>query len=147
MANCSLLLNDGSSLVLLNDGLGGILLNDDSCLGESIVSGPGSNYLVWWEQEWGRIRRERADKRKAKKVPKKKRELLDELDDIILELRAQAEDSPPEVKAEVRQIDYFADLAAVNAEISVAQVRAQIALAEAIMREIDDEEAILLALH
>lgn len=105
----------------------------------------GGNYLEWWEREWNRIRDER--KKKRKKAPKKKRELLDELDDIILELRSRAEDSPPEVRAEVRQIDYFADMAAIDVEITAAQVRAQIAFAEAIMREIDDEETILLAFH
>jgi len=42
MANCLLLLNDGSSNVLLNDGTSVVLLNDDSCVAVSPGGGGGS---------------------------------------------------------------------------------------------------------
>ncbi len=42
MANCLLLLNDGSSNLLLNDGSSKLLLNDDSCVAVSEGGGEGS---------------------------------------------------------------------------------------------------------
>ncbi len=42
MANCLLLLNDGSSNLLLNDGTSVLLLNDNSCVGVSEGGGGGS---------------------------------------------------------------------------------------------------------
>jgi hypothetical protein len=154
MANCGLLLNDGTSFVLLNDS-SFLLLNDNSCATEpdgtapvvTIPPGGGGNYLEWWERERARILEERKA-RKKKKISKKKRTLLEELDDILLELRARIreDDAPTEVKAEVRRIQTFSD-EALNAAVTAEQVRLYVSLAEAIAREMDDEETIILALH
>jgi hypothetical protein len=152
MANCGLLLNDGTSFVLLNDS-SFLLLNDNTCVTEpggdavTVLPGGGGNYLAWWEQERARILEERKA-RKKKKVPKKKRTLLEELDDILLELRARIreDDVSVEVKAEVGRIQTFSD-EALNAAVTAEQVRLYVSLAEAIARELDDEEAIILALH
>lgn len=41
MANCGLLLNDGTSLLLLNDGTSFLLLNDNTCDAEPGAGGGG----------------------------------------------------------------------------------------------------------
>lgn len=62
MANCGLLLNDGSSFILLNDG-GAILLNDNSCATEPLAStdtvAPLAQGAGWANQYQARIRQER----------------------------------------------------------------------------------------
>ncbi len=109
--------------------------------------GPVGLYYAWWQREWERIKQERAEKRK--KVPKRKKKLLEELDDAILELRARAEEytPTPEVRQEVKRLEAFTDIEALNADITAAMVRDQIRFVEELMREMDDEEAILLAIH
>lgn len=111
--------------------------------------GRGLDYLSWWEREWARIKKERAEKRKAKKVPKRKRTLLEELDETVLELRARAsgQETPQEVKREIVRLERFAEIDALNAQVTLQQIRLQIEFAEAIMREMDDEEIIILAIH
>lgn len=154
MANCGLLLNDGTSFVLLNDGTSALLLNDNSCAfepgagGVTIQPGGGQgNYIEWWEREWARIREERRG-RKKKKVPKKKRTLLEELDEILIELRSRVRegDVPQETKVEIGRIQTFSN-EALNAAVTAEQVRLYVSLAEAIAQELDDEETIILALH
>ena len=111
------------------------------------AGGRGLDYLSWWEREWARIREERKA-RKKKKVPKKKRDVLEELDEILLELRARIREdgAPQEVKAEVRRVQTFSD-EALNAAVTAEQIRLYVSLAEAIAQEMDDEETIILALH
>lgn len=116
-----------------------------------ILPGGGrGNYLEWWEREWARIREERAD-RKRRKLPKKKREVLDELDEILLELRSRIDETPkeelePKLIADYRVADqFYRD--AMNAELSLKEMRGYLALALAIRQELDDEEAIVLAIH
>lgn len=155
MANCGLLLNDGSSFVLLNDGTSAILLNDNTCAfepGQGADQAPdilpsGSNYLAWWQGEWERIHRERVEKRKRKKISREKREVLEELDSVLSELHVRvAEQEAQEHQASLRRIEAFAEVA-MDARITLAMVREQIRRTEEIMREMDDEEAIILALH
>lgn len=86
-----------------------------------------------------------------KKLPKKKKKLVDELDEMLLELRSKIEEQPPEEvepewvsefrRAEAWSQSQFA-LDATN-----IQLAAQIAIIKSIIREIDDEEALLLAIH
>lgn len=106
------------------------------------------NYLNWWEREWDRIREERR-LRKAKRLPKKKREVLEELDEIILELRSRADEMPreqPKLIADYRETERFYQNA-LNEQLSLKEMRAYLDLALRIRQELDDEEAILLALH
>lgn len=106
------------------------------------------NYLAWWEQEWARIREERAE-RKRRKLPKKKRKVLDELDEILLELRSRIDELPkeqPKLIADYREMERFYQ-SSLNAELSLKEMESYLALALAIRQELDDEEAILLALH
>jgi hypothetical protein len=107
----------------------------------------GGRYIEWWEREWARIREERAKRKKAK-LPKKKREVLDELDEILLELRSRIDEAPVEKKVieDYRAADQFYRNA-LNAEYSLKEMRAYRSLVLAILQEIDDEEAILLAIH
>jgi hypothetical protein len=108
----------------------------------------GGNYLAWWDREWERIRAERKA-RKAKKLPKKKREVLDELDEVILELRSRAAEMPqeqPKLIADYREMERFYQ-ASLSADLSLKEMRAYLRLALAIRQELDDEEAILLAIH
>ena len=83
------------------------------------------------------------------KSGRKKKKLIDELDAHLLELKERIEEQPIEV---VKERDWQADLGkleafyqlAVNEEIVAAQIRAQIAAAAAIIREMDDEDVLLL---
>jgi hypothetical protein len=111
------------------------------------VETPAGHYYDWWLNEWERIKRERAKKRK--KVPKKKRELLEELDERLDELYLQAETYTPSRpdRQELKRIQAFADLQAYNSEITLAMVRERIRFVEELLMEMDDEEAILLAIH
>lgn len=153
MANCGLLLNDGSSFVLLNDGASAILLNDSSCAfepgqgGDQQPTSGSANYLVWWNQQWDRIRAERK-RRVEQKVPKEKRDVLEQYDTILLELRSRIAEQEAEARwqEELRQLEAFADLA-MDARITHAMVLERIWQTEELLREMDDEEAILLALH
>lgn len=106
------------------------------------------NYLSWWEREWKRIREERAE-RKRRKLPPKKRKVLDELDEIILELRSRADEMPreqPKMIADYREMERFYRNA-LNEELSLKEMRAYLDVALRIRQELDDEEAIILALH
>jgi hypothetical protein len=58
MANCGLLLNDGSSFILLNDGVSAILLNDATCATEpgavstTVTTGGGVGFASGWQAYW-----------------------------------------------------------------------------------------------
>jgi hypothetical protein len=111
--------------------------------------GRGLDYLSWWEREWDRIRTDRAE-RKRRKLPKKKREVLDELDEILLELRSRIDEAPeavePKIVEDYRIAEQF-HRNAMNADMSLKEMRSYLALAMAIRQELDDEEAIILAIH
>lgn len=159
MANCGLLLNDGSSFILLNDGTSAILLNDNSCAFEPGGGGgvvtptipPGGGYPVhrgslYWKRYQEELKRERCQ------FTKKKRTLLEELDEMILELQSRVVEAPPEID----EAEYYRELrvsremawdADACREVTNRQIQAQIAILKAAIEEIDDEEAILLTLH
>src|SRR5512139_1256933 len=86
-----------------------------------------------------------------KSLPKKKKKLVDELDDILLELRSRIEDVEPEyvepewVK-EFRKQEAFANSDLV-VEATLDDLKARLMMVREIVREMDDEEAILLAIH
>lgn len=107
----------------------------------------GGNYLEWWEREWGRIREERKA-RKKKKIPKKKLLVLEELDEVLLELQAKAREEvvAPRERVSIGEIQAFAN-DALSASVTAEQIKIYVSLANAIAAELDDEEAILLALH
>lgn len=98
-----------------------------------------ANYLSWWEREWDRIREERK-RRLKKKVPKKQRVELEKLDEILLEIRAREDAKRMD---ELRSLEAFMQTAA-----TLDDLRRHVQMAEALLREMDDEEAIIaLALH
>jgi hypothetical protein len=102
-------------------------------------SGARGNYLEWWEREWNRIREERKQRLK-KKVPRKQRVELEKLDEILLEIRGR-EDAKRMDK--LRSLEAFMQTAA-----TLEDLRRHVKMAEALLREMDDEEAIIaLALH
>lgn len=107
------------------------------------------SYLSWWEREWARIRAERG---KKKKLPAKKRKLVEELDEAVVELKAQlAERESTEAYTRELQQEVLAAASLVNQAyqdaVSVQKLRVEIARFEEYLREMDDEETILLALH
>lgn len=84
-------------------------------------------------------------------LPKKKKKLVDELDEILIELRSRIEEAPP-VKVEptwvkeLRKQEAFANSDLI-VEATQADLQARLAMVRAIVREMDDEETLLLALH
>jgi hypothetical protein len=112
--------------------------------------GRGLDYLSWWERELRRILRER--KKPKKKLPPKKKELVDELDTVLADLRAQVE-ARAETDAYAKEIrERILEAAQLANQVMLAQVankqlQAEIAILEAYLRELDDEDVILLALH
>jgi hypothetical protein len=110
----------------------------------------GGNYLSWWERELRRILKGR--KKPKKKLAPKKQELVDDLEEALVQLREHA--------AERQETDSYARdlrnqvlesarlLNAVYAEqVANKRIQHEIAVLEAYLREMDDEEAFLLALH
>ena len=78
MANCGLVLNEGS-FIGLNDG-GAILLNDDSCAvqpgGGVDTSGPAGGSIVagWWSKnQWHNLRDELEEEKRLRALRKKRR--------------------------------------------------------------------------
>jgi hypothetical protein len=115
-----------------------------------LPAGSSGNYLEWWERELHRILRER--KKPKKKLAPKKQELVDDLEEVLVQLREHA--------AEKQETDKYANelrnqvlesarlLNAVYAEqVANKRIQHEIAVLEAYLREMDDEEAFLLALH
>jgi hypothetical protein len=80
--------------------------------------------------------------------PKKKRTLLEELDDILVELRERIEPEAEEAAypTELIRAETFAYNAMVK-DYTIAEIGHQLALVRAILREMDDEDAILLSIH
>jgi hypothetical protein len=80
--------------------------------------------------------------------PKRKRTLLEELDDMLIELRER-------IEPEAEEADYPTDLIRAEAfaynamvtDYTIAEIGHQLALVRAILREMDDEDAILLSIH
>ena len=112
----------------------------------------GASYLAWWEREWARIRRERAERKKRKKLPPKKRELIEELDEVTLELRERLEEHDTthayaqQMRREVLEAAALLN-EAYTAKVSAQRLRTEIVRMEEYLREMDDEETIILALH
>lgn len=111
----------------------------------------GGNYLAWWERELRRILAERK-KRKKKKLPEKKQELVQELEDKVDELALVAAEKEitqayaRELRAQVVDSAILVNQA-YQAKVSSDRLRAEIAAIEIYLRELDDEETILLAIH
>jgi len=109
----------------------------------------GLDYLSWWERELRRILDAR---RKKKKLAPKKRELAEELEEKVDELAliASEEQSTQVYTREIRQqvLESAALLnQAYQAKVSNDRLKAEIASLEAYIRELDDEETIILAIH
>jgi hypothetical protein len=107
------------------------------------------SYLSWWERELRRIIDAR---RKKKKLAPKKRELVEELDETLDELRAQVVERQ-ETDAYARKLreQVLASARLMNeayaAQVTNARIRREIAIIQEYLRELDDEEAIILAIH
>jgi hypothetical protein len=146
MANCGLLLNDGTSFVLLNDGTSAILLNDSSCAfepgqgggatppttdGGGFVEGHrGSHY-------WRKYQEENLGRKKKKR---KKKDALSELDELVATLRAMPEPEDDVLVA----IDRALDISMAN---TLNRIESEVFYLRALLDEIDEEESILLLLH
>jgi hypothetical protein len=86
---------------------------------------------------------------RRKPLPKKKRTLLEELDDYLIELRSRIEEEPEpdlEVVSAYRAAEAFATSELV-ADYTVKDIQARLIIVREMIREMDDEEAILLAIH
>lgn len=110
----------------------------------------GGNYLEWWERELRRILRQR--KKPKKKLPPRKKELLEDLEEAILALRDQVaereatEAYAQQIRGHVLESARLLN-AALDAQVTNKRIQEEVAILEAYIREIDDEEAIILALH
>ena len=107
-----------------------------------IVSAGGVGGAAW-----------RDNYRKKTTLTKKKRTLLDELEDDLLELRARIAERPqeaiyvePEWVAELRKAEAFAE-SALYQEHTLKEFQYRLALVRELLREMDDEDVILLMLH
>lgn len=112
--------------------------------------GRGVDYLSWWERELRRILKER--KKPKKKLPPRKKELLDDLEESLADLRAQAAEriETDNYAREIRnQVLESARLLneAYAAQVTNKRLQQEIAVLEAYLQELDDEETIILALH
>jgi hypothetical protein len=112
--------------------------------------GRGLDYLSWWERELRRILKGR--KKPKKKLAPKKQELVDDLEEVLVQLREHAAERQEtdkyanELRAQVLESARL--LNAVYAEhVANKRIQHEIAVLEAYLREMDDEEAFLLALH
>jgi hypothetical protein len=154
MANCGLLLNDGTSFVLLNDGTSAVLLNDNSC---SIEPGsglpPGGGHALWDIHRRGSLywKRYQEELRNKKKKKTKKERLLEELDEHLIELNARVDETPveaiePSWVADLRRAESFAYNELV-AEHTIKEIEVYVTVLREIAREMDDEDAIILAIH
>jgi hypothetical protein len=86
---------------------------------------------------------------RRKPLPKKKRTLLEELDDYLIELRSRIEEEPEpdlEVVRAYRAAEAFATSELV-ADYTIKDIQARLIIVREMIREMDDEEAILLAIH
>jgi hypothetical protein len=86
---------------------------------------------------------------RRKPLPKKKRTLLEELDDHLIELRSRIEEEPEpdlEVVRAYRAAEAFATSELI-ADYTTKDIRARLIIVREMIREMDDEEAILLAIH
>jgi hypothetical protein len=110
----------------------------------------GGNYLAWWERELHRILRGR--KKPKKKLAPRKQELVHDLEDILLELREQArerEDTDAYARGLRDQVLESAKLLneAYVAQVTNKRIQYEIAVLEAYLREMDDEEALILCIN
>jgi len=82
------------------------------------------------------------------KLPKKKKKLVDELDEILLELRSRVAEEPEIDRGPELNLLESSYNQALHGELSLVQIQLQIGMAQAMMREMDDEDALLLlAIH
>jgi hypothetical protein len=160
MANCGILLNDGTSFLLLNSG-DFYLLNDNSCATEpgatppvvvvdTIPPGGGSleKHIHRGSLYWKRYQEELRSKKKKKS---KKEELLEELDQHLVELNARIDEVPveeiePNWVADLRRTEAFAYNELVT-EHTNKEILVYLTILREITQEMDDEDAIILALH
>jgi hypothetical protein len=152
MANCGLVLNDGSSFILLNDGTSALILNDNSCLVEP-GQGSGGGHALWDIQHrgsryWKKYQEELRNKKKKKT---KKEKLLEELDEHLIELNARVDETPveaiePSWVADLRRAESFAYNELV-AQHTIKEIEVYVTVLREIAREMDDEDAIILAIH
>lgn len=94
--------------------------------------------------------------RTRKPLTKKKRTLLEELDDALIELRGRIEErdaAEEQVAAELSEYESelrkgeALQISAMETDVSLAQIQIQLTYIREALREMDDEEALLLALH
>jgi hypothetical protein len=103
----------------------------------------GHRGSLYWKRYQAELRR--------KKKRTKKEELLQELEEQLVELENRIEEAPPEEvepawKADLRRAQTFAYNELVTQQ-TAAEISVYVLLLREAIREMDDEEAIILALH
>jgi hypothetical protein len=85
--------------------------------------------------------------RKPKKLTKKRKSLLEELDEMVIELRSRIREAPPEAAPPVPNFEIIMAESRMASELSNEEIKRQIARAQMMLNDMEDEELILLALH
>jgi molybdopterin converting factor small subunit len=112
--------------------------------------GRGLDYLSWWERELRRILKGR--KKPKKKLPPKKQELVDDLEEALVQLREQVEERQEtdnyarNLRNQVLESARFLNEAYAT-QVNNKRIQHEIAVLEAYLRERDDEEALILAIN
>jgi hypothetical protein len=115
-----------------------------------VILPAGGNYIEWWERELRRILRGR--KKPKKKLPPRKRELVEDLEEVLVELREHAAErqETDSYALELRnQVLKSARLLndAYMAQVTNKRIQHETAVLEAYLRELDDEEALILCIN
>jgi hypothetical protein len=85
--------------------------------------------------------------RKPKKLTKKRKSLLEDLDEMVIELRSRIREAPPEAAPPVPNFEIVLAESRMASELSNEEIKRQIARAQMMLNEMEDEELILLAFH
>jgi hypothetical protein len=114
---------------------------------------PGGGHALWdihhrGSRYWKKYQEELRNKKKKKT---KKEKLLEELDEHLIELNARVDETPveaiePSWVADLRRAESFAYNELV-AQHTIKEIEVYVTVLREIAREMDDEDAILLAIH
>jgi hypothetical protein len=162
MANCGLLLNDGTSFVLLNDGISAVLLNDESCSvepgqgGASDTKGGRITGGTFTRKKWkgivGDIETQRILEAEARFVAQlfEQEERQKEIDRVRADIRKRLDEDERQARAETSALSVqSAQQALANAMMQQRMIEQMELQRKLIQDELDEEEDIiaLLSMH